>query len=138
MNAFCERAAASRMIAMEDQPSTRPSSSNQHAGGITFYSHGRVNGLSSGVQAGAGRPQQVKSRAGYRGLASSSAAASRNNSLAYVSLTESRPSLTHSFAATVDSTTPLAPLVPTNSYTTTSSASFLTGGREGRSLSSSN
>lgn len=138
MNAFCERAAASRMVAMEDQPSTRPSSSNQHAGGMTFYSHGRVNGgLASGAQVGAGRPQQVKSRPGYRGLASSSAVnASRNGSLAYASPSESRPSLTHSFAATVDSCTPLA---PTTSYTTSSSASiFAAGGREGRSFSSMN
>lgn len=123
MNAFCEKAAASRMVAMEDQPSTRPSSSNQHASGITYYSH-----------VGVGRPHQVKSRAGYRGLASSSAAgASRKGSLAYVSLTESRPSLTHSFAATVDSSTPLA---PTTSFTTSSSASIAPVGREGRSFSS--
>ncbi|KAF3766907.1 hypothetical protein M406DRAFT_321401 [Cryphonectria parasitica EP155] len=127
INVLREKAAASRMVAIEDQPSSRPCSRNGD-----YHHHLHHHHTAFGVFGT--RPQpQVKSRAGYRGLASSSAA-NAGRGLSYAALTESRPSITHSFAAIDDSAT-AGSLSPTSSIATTTTMNSAGGRQEMRGLS---
>lgn len=123
MNVLREKAAASRLVAIEDQSPTRRSSSPAMSYFLT-NNHSEID-----FAQGSTKPQVVKSRAGYRGLASSA----NRGGLSYSGLTESRPSITHSFAAIDDSVTSLS---PTSSISGASSSSS-TGRQDKKSIASS-
>ncbi|KAJ4385778.1 hypothetical protein N0V93_010209 [Gnomoniopsis smithogilvyi] len=101
VNVLLGKTAATRMIPIEDQPRPPSSSSN------SFFNSGSQTafGPSATTSASQIRPKTpMKTRAGYRGLASSSAA-NGGRGLAYcppMAATESHPSITHTFAAADD------------------------------------
>ncbi|KAJ4411306.1 hypothetical protein N0V82_009044 [Gnomoniopsis sp. IMI 355080] len=118
VNALLGKTAATRMIPIEDQP--RPPSSSTSS---FFNGSQTAFGPSAVSSASQVRPKTpMKTRAGYRGLASSSAA-NGGRGLAYcppMAVVEGRPSITHSFAATDDTN---ASVSMADSYVTASSMS---------------
>lgn len=115
------------MVAIEDQPTSRPPSRPTTTGSaVVFNTNSDFGGGGGGGFGGSPRPQ--KSRTGYRGLASST-----GRGLSYSALTESRPSITRSFAAMDDSAGSLS---PASSLTTRSSLSSAAERKEvrGRSI----
>ncbi|CAN8101864.1 unnamed protein product [Discula destructiva] len=143
MNILLRKTAATRMIAIEDQP-TRPVSAstnrsffNTNGSTTTFgpLSSATGSNVNININTTNARPKTpMKTRAGYRGLASSSAA-NGGRGLAYATAltTETRPSITQSFATLDDANG--GAMSPGTSLATSSEGSASPSRHEGRGQS---